>query len=99
MTAGSWVTATVDDGGNSGRVGYWISLALEPTTPYTPHISYYDISNKDLKYAYLAASGWVSETVDSGNAGQYTSLALDSNGDQHISYLPAGLITISDTLA
>ena len=52
-----------------------------------PHISYYDASNDDLKYATLYASGWYTQTVDSeGYVGLYTSLALDADGFPHISY-------------
>jgi hypothetical protein len=63
------------------------SLALEPTYPYTPHISYSDASNEDLKYARLSGATWLTEPVDSaGNVGHYTSLELDSSGNPHISY-------------
>lgn len=53
------------------------------------HISYYayDLNTKGLRYAYQDASGWYTQTVDSGeNVGKYTSLALDGDGDPHISY-------------
>ena len=44
-----------------------------------PHISYYDETNADLKYAYRDASGWHIQTVDSeGSVGTSTSLALGS---------------------
>ena len=64
------------------------SLALEPTYPYTPHISYYDVQHGDLKHAWRSGTTWLTETVDSeGDVGWYTSLALDSRGNPHISYL------------
>lgn len=51
------------------------------------HISYYDSSAKDLKYAFKDSGGWSIETVDSeGNVGTYTSLQLDSQGNPCISY-------------
>lgn len=53
-----------------------------------PRISYYDIVNKDLKYAYKNGSGWHTTSVDGGTSdvGKSTSLALDSSGNPHISY-------------
>jgi hypothetical protein len=52
-----------------------------------PHISYYDSTNGDLRYARWTGSSWSIETVDStGNVGTSTSLALDSNDKPHISY-------------
>jgi len=72
ICSGLWVTETVDSAGDVGR---YTSLALEPTYPYAPHISYYYTDTNDsLKYAWLSGSTWHSETVDSG--GQSTSLAL-----------------------
>jgi hypothetical protein len=56
------------------------------------HISYYDATNKDLKYATCAsscssASSWTTTSVDTtGIVGSYTSIAIDSNDAVHISY-------------
>ncbi|HDH04780.1 MAG TPA: choice-of-anchor D domain-containing protein [Nitrospirae bacterium] len=43
----SWNIETVD---NEENVGWWASLALDSSD--NPHISYYDWTNYDLKYAY-----------------------------------------------
>lgn len=81
--SGTWVHDQVEYG---PPVGAWNSLALEPTYPYTPHISYY--ANEDLKHAWLGSAAWLSETVDSaGDVGWNTSLALDNSGNPHISYV------------
>ena len=59
------------------------------------HISYYDTTNKDLKYATCAsscssASSWTTTSVDTtGIVGPYTSIAIDSNDAVHISYRDA----------
>ena len=60
-------------------VGSHAALALAPTAPYTPYISYHDATNFQLRYAFLTDSEWVTETVDSGSfAGWHTSLVLDA---------------------
>ncbi len=79
--AQTWEIEVVDEVGN---VGHWTSLALGPSG--WPHISYWDATNDDLKYAYRDASGWHTETVDAaGDVGWHTSLALDRSGRPHIS--------------
>ena len=80
--ASAWSIETVD---SAGGVGEYTSIALD-TNNY-PHISYYDVANGDLKYAYHDGSGWQIKTVDSdGDVGGHTSIALDSHGYPHISY-------------
>jgi hypothetical protein len=70
---------------SSGNVGKYSSLALDAEG--NPHISYHDVTNDDLKYAYCNGSTWHVETVDYSTwLGLYTSLALDSNGNPCISY-------------
>jgi hypothetical protein len=69
-----------------GEVGYTLSIALDNTKGV--HISYYNDSSDNLKYAYKPSDGsWYTETVDFlGNVGQYTSIAVDSIYGVHISY-------------
>jgi len=78
----SWVIQTVDSAGN---VGWYTSLAVD-NAGY-PHISYYDFTNDNLKYARWTGSAWSIQTVDnSGDVSGETSLAVDSAGNPHISY-------------
>ena len=85
--AASWQTATVDAGGNVGR---YTSLAVGAGERL--HVSYYDDSNLDLKYATCAGActtgaTWQAATVDAaGNVGRDNSLGVDANGRLHISY-------------
>jgi len=54
------------------------------------HVSYYDSSNSNLRYATNSGGNWSSEVVDSSmNVGKYNSIAVDSTGTVHISYYDA----------
>ena len=82
----TWVTETVD---SDGDVGEYTSIALDSSD--NVHISYFDGSNADLKYATNKSGSWVTETVDSyGGVGTYTSIAIDSSDNVHISYHDGG---------
>ncbi len=77
-----WANVTID---SLGFVGYYASIAND--TNNRPHISYYDASNRDLKYAYYDGSRWHIEIVDSvGYVGSFNDIVLDSNDHPHISY-------------
>ncbi len=66
-------------------MGASTSLALNSSG--RPSISYYDGTNKHLKYISYNGTTWSAQTVDSAdNVGQYTSLALNSSGLPSISY-------------
>ncbi|MEW5936882.1 MAG: serine/threonine-protein kinase [Candidatus Thermoplasmatota archaeon] len=87
-TGSAWAIETVDSAGGS-----WTSLALDSSEK--AHISYCryyppepnSTPESELKYARWTGSAWAIETVDSaGHAGEFTSLALDSSGNAHISY-------------
>jgi hypothetical protein len=82
VLAQTWNIEIVDSVGSVGRFN---SIAID-NQDY-PHISYYDWTNHDLKYATWAGSDWELETVDSiGMVGRYNSLVLDPSGLPRIAY-------------
>ena len=83
VNAETWNIETVD---SVGIVGGFTSIELDKYG-YS-HISYYDNTKNNLKYAKWTGSTWSINTVDSaGDVGGYTSMALDNNGYPHISYI------------
>ncbi|MBC7080882.1 MAG: hypothetical protein H5T44_01330 [Thermoplasmatales archaeon] len=74
-----WKIDTLDYGG----VGKHASIAISNDIV---HVSYYDERNGNLKYARIEGDEKSIEIVDSGNAGIYSSIAVDAFGRPHISY-------------
>jgi hypothetical protein len=94
----AWVVNFVEI--SNAEVGTHNSLALSKNasnclgflpTGVCPMISYYDYSNKTLKFTFLSViNAWATpQVVDSGNVGQYSSIAIDDAGQLHISYYDA----------
>jgi hypothetical protein len=69
-----------------------LDLALD--SQYRPHVAYYDIGTRCLRYARWNGSAWVGLADDSkadivdtdGDVGDSTALALDADGHPHITY-------------
>ena len=87
--SGAWVKSTID---SEGDVGWYSSIAIDSNNKV--HISYYDRTDGDLKYATDASGSLVKSTIIIDNVGcvehHYTSssisIAIDSNNNVHISY-------------
>jgi len=89
LNANQWHRETVDSGmqpnGTKAHVGASTSISLDSND--NVHISYFDNSNSDLKYAYYDRNEWRIETVDSsGWVGLDPCISLDSRDRPHISY-------------
>ena len=82
-TAGSWTTPVVVEA--QGNVGTWASLALGAND--VPFVSYWDATARRLKVASKASGSWSNETVDTTtNTGEYTSIAVGTDGKVHVAY-------------
>lgn len=89
-----WHVSSVDTVGDTG----WYS-SLELDAADQPHISYYHFANKSLLYAHISGTTWLTETVDSLDAGLVSSLALAGDdsvrityqGDDSLKYAAAGV--------
>ena len=82
--------STVDSVGNVGEgiFGKGLSLAID-SNDY-PRISYYDVTNSNLKLATWNGSSWGLETVDNDiYVGRYSSLAISTDGYPRIAYVHA----------
>jgi len=79
------ITETVD---STGDVGKYSSIGIVSSTGQTiVHISYYDATKGDLKYAANADGTWSTIALDGNfDVGLYTGLAMDDNGEAHIVY-------------
>jgi hypothetical protein len=85
---GSWGVKIVDDTPN---VGWNTSIDVDSNDKV--HISYSDPSplvdppgNGYLKYATNASGQWVIQVIDDKNAGFFTGIAVDAQGNIHIVY-------------
>jgi len=101
----SWSIETVDSGegthsdGSDGKVGKYSSIAVDSND--VVHISYYQEGNQygdeygELKYASGSYESWSISEVSTGSGwppsdrGKYSSIAIDSNNNPHISYFDA----------
>ena len=85
-SAFSWTSTVVDNGQR------FLDQQITIDANNALHISYYDESNYDLKYAKCSSScsstsSWTTLLIDSdGQVGRGNSLAVDSNNNPHISY-------------
>ncbi len=71
------------------NVGEYLWLALDDEG--VPHMSYYNRTRGELRYAVRGAGGvWSTRTIDGRGAGEnvgaYTSMDFDTSGYQHIAY-------------
>jgi uncharacterized repeat protein (TIGR01451 family) len=83
---GSW--SPIESVDYTRDVGLYSSIALDGNGK--SHISHFDITGADLRYATNATGVWILDTVDAGGVGSNrTSIAVDSANTPHISY-PGG---------
>ena len=69
----------------AGEIGQYSSLSLDQHN--RPCVSYYDASNKQIKYASFDGTNWQKTIVQAGGAsgvGKFTSLSIDPSGRHSI---------------
>src|SRR5690606_26349161 len=69
-------------------VGLWTSLAIGPNDQ--PHVAYYDVTHKALKFAYFDGEAWTTSFVEQkqgADIGRYAKLIFLPNGNPAIAYL------------
>lgn len=91
---GTWAVETVDTPGviptseNFGQQRTCIKMDRFDR----PHICYYDVNNKSLKYAWYNGTEWVIKEVlppAGGDIGQFCAMVLDEFDNAHITYYEA----------
>lgn len=91
---GTWAVETVDTPGVipiSGNFGQQ-RTCIKMDRFDRPHICYYDVNNKSLKYAWHNGTKWVIKEVlppAGGDIGQFCAMVLDGSGNAHIIYYDA----------
>lgn len=80
--------------GAGPNVGEYTSIVA--AADGTLHVAYYDVDNKDLKYALGTPEGrsytWVTRVLDTaGDSGRYASISVDARGVPGVSYRSAGI--------
>lgn len=72
-----------DSGPDTGK---WTSIGVDGSDRIM--ISYYDVSNSSLKFAYYDGTVWSTHTVDGNgpNTGIYSSISISSTGLPYIAY-------------
>jgi hypothetical protein len=75
---------------SDGPVVYEFGTSIALDEAGQPAISYYDDTAQQLVYVALSESGWSVQIVDdAGDAGRYSSLVFDKEGNPQISYYVA----------
>jgi len=84
-----WKTVAVD---STFQDAYDVSLAID--SQGNPHLTYYDGTAQDLRYATRSDGRWEIETIDAdGNTGWESSLVIDDHDVPHVAYYDAEELT------
>ncbi|HJN56110.1 MAG TPA: hypothetical protein QF646_06975, partial [Candidatus Poseidoniales archaeon] len=82
---------TIEEHSTQYKLYLYTSAAIDANDKI--HVAYYDTGASSLKYATDRSGTWVNQTIDSGSTtinketGEFSSIAVDSQGKAHISYV------------
>jgi hypothetical protein len=89
--AGSWTTETIDQ---TAIEAYGLSLTFTGAgVPYVSYV-YAGTVTEELRVAHFDGAAWVIETVEAGDLGYQSSLALDSAGLASVAYRDAAALDL-----
>jgi len=79
---GAWSVASI----GTGALEYEYDVSLALTADGLPALTYFDDRAGALVYAEEKGGSWTLERVASGEAGEFSSLAFDSQGTPHVAF-------------
>jgi hypothetical protein len=96
IAAAAWYKDTIDPG-DTGGTGFYTSIAADSKN--SPHISYLDSGDKNVKYVMWNGTDWLIETIGYAAdpdtttlaSGGVNSMALDGNDRPHVCYYQHGV--------
>jgi hypothetical protein len=86
--AAAVTTFVIEAADSSGSVNTGYSSSITMDAQGNPHVTYFELTNANLKYARRVGGVWTKELADASanSVGSDNSLELDANGNPQVSY-------------
>ncbi|MFL2957167.1 MAG: putative Ig domain-containing protein [Candidatus Thalassarchaeaceae archaeon] len=83
IITGMWETTVIDE--TATKIGLYSDIDLD--SDGNPHISYFDATNNQIKYAKFDGTSWTITVITTvGSASSHTSIVLDDLDKAHVAY-------------